>query len=347
MFLSNIILINFRNFKKKEFHLTNLLTLIFGKNSSGKTNFLEAVNFLLTGDGFRNFKDDELINFGDSFLIIEGLLTNEKNKYHLKVIVKKNANLIEKTFFVNNIKKTKSQYLKDSLPVVLFSPEQLEIITGSPKKRRQYIDSILVKTDQNYRIKLNNYHQALKKRNKLLEYQKDINKLKEELNFWNNYLIENGQYLINKREKYIKYLNENKLSNINFKIQYLPNNINLNIFEENFFNELKAKKTLYGPQKDDFLIYLNDKDTNLYGSRSEERLTLFWLKLNELNYYENIFKKKPILLLDDIFSELDNFNKSLIFSLLKNYQTVATYTNKEILNLVNFPDYSFNYTINL
>ncbi len=347
MVLSKIILNNFRNFEKKEINLNNSLTLIFGRNSTGKTNLLESINFLLTGEGFRNFKEEELINFDKNFLIVEGFLKTEDNNHTLKIALKKNNNSIEKNFFINNIKKTKNQYLKESLPVVLFSPEQLEIINGSPKKRRQYFDLILSKVDPIYKLKLNNYNQALKKRNKLLEFIQNINRLKDELYFWNKYLIENGSYLIKKRKEYVDYLNWKKLDSKNFKIQYLDNNISLKIFEKNFNKELQAKKTLYGPQKDDFIIYLEEKNIGLYGSRSEERLALLWLKLNELNYLENVFKKKPLLLLDDIFSELDDFNKAFIFLLLKNYQVVATYTNKEIIKLINFSNHSFDNSIYL
>ncbi len=347
MFLSKIILNNFRNFEKKEINLNNSLTLIFGRNSSGKTNLLESINFLLTGEGFRNFKEDELIKFNNNYVIVEGFLVDKNNQYSLKINIKKNDNFFEKNFFVNNIKKTKNQYLKESIPLVLFSPEQLEIITGSPKIRRQYFDLILSKVDPIYKLKLNNYHQALKKRNKLLEFNQNINKLKEELYFWNQYLIENGSYLIKKRKEYVEYLNLKNLEDKNFKVKYFANNISLEIFEKNFNKELQAKKTLYGPQKDDFIIYLEEKNIDLYGSRSEEKLALLWLKLNELSYFENIFKKKPLLLLDDVFSELDDFNKIFIFSLLKNYQVVATYTNKEIIKLINFSNNSFNHSINL
>ncbi len=340
---------NFRNFKKIEFSITNLSTLIFGRNSLGKTNLLEGINFLLTGEGFKNSKDEELINFENNYAIVEGIISKMKENIHLKItLLKDDKGILRKDLFINGIKKAKNLYLKEVIPIVIFSPEQLEIVNGPPEKRRDYFNKILSITDSVYKTKLNNYLQALKKRNKILEIVKDVNKLKEQLFFWNNYLVDNGLYLLKKREEYINYLNmNNKLKDKFFGVKYLKKKINNNIFKENFLKEVRIKKTLIGPHKDDFIFFSKDNNVNLFGSRSEERLVLFWLKLNELKFYENYFKNRPLLLLDDIFSELDDFNKSFILSLLKNYQSIITYTNKEILELINFSNQTSYNTIDL
>ena len=183
-----------------------------------------------------------------------------------------------------------------------------------------------------------NYESAIRKRNKVLELVRDENRLRQELIFWNNYLIEQGSHITKNRERYINYLNKNpKLDNKEFKIVYQKNEVTQERFAEKYELEKRMRKTAIGPQKDDFIIYLKngfDRNIHHFGSRSEQRLGVFWLKMNEINYTQEHFDKKPILLLDDVFSEFDMHNKKLILDLITSYQTILTTTEEEVIELI-------------
>lgn len=338
MWLKKINLFNFRNFKEKTFIFNPFLTIIIGENAKGKTNLLEAVYCLITGKGFREHKESELIFFGEKKAKIEGVFEEKDQKFICEIIMEKIDEEIKKIYFIDRSKKNLFQFKKEIAKVVLFSPDQLEIITGSPEKRREYFDRFLSENDREYKKKLNNYQQALRKRNKLLEkYEKTNNNFLEELSFWNSYLIEQSNYLFEQRYNYCRFLNKHfSLEGKHFFIDYHPSLINKEKFKEIFNEELKYRRTLIGPQKDNFFIFLkntNEKNIHLFGSRSEQRLALFWLKMNEINYYEEKLKIRPILLLDDIFSELDFNNRSLILKLIKKYQTILTTTEIDVIKI--------------
>lgn len=328
MFLKKIILKNFRNFSQKEIIFKDLISFIIGKNSLGKTNILESIHFLVNGFGFREEKEEELIKIGESESEVLGnfLIKNYQLSYLIKIKLQNNK--IIKKFYIEKSEKNYSFYQKDQTKTVLFSPEHLKIIIGSPYERRFYFDKVISLFDKNYRKKLNNYFHGLRKRNKILELKEKKEKILNELTFWDNYLIEEGRYITKKRQDYVDFLNNyQKINSKFFSIFYIKNDINQNRLEETFNESLKHKKTLIGPQKDDFLISINKKNVHKFGSRSEQRLAVFWLKLNEIRYIEKNQKIKPIILLDDIFSELDRENQKIIFPIIKNYQTIASSIN--------------------
>ncbi|MGB9883246.1 MAG: DNA replication/repair protein RecF [Microgenomates group bacterium] len=329
MLLKKIRLVNFRNFFEESFSFDKKMTLIVGKNSLGKTNLLEAVYFLANGFGFREIKEEELLNFNKDEGLVEGVIGDENNDFYFSIKISIDQTGLKKRFFIDKKEKKYHQYVFNQLKTVLFSPDQINIITGSPSLRRDYFDKLISTFDFEYKKKLTNYLSALKKRNKILETKFNDVDLDEELDFWNNYLIKEGSYLIKKRQEYVDFLNLNQaIDSKKFSIIYCKNEINKQAFLEKKEEEKRLRKTLIGPQKDDFLILAAEKnqkkDVAKFGSRSEQRLAVFWLKINEIKYLENFFKKKPIVLLDDIFSELDEENQKIIFPLLDNYQTIAT-----------------------
>lgn len=339
MILKKIYFENFRNYKKSFFDLSSRLTLIVGENSKGKTNLLEGIFFILKGIGFREEKEEELINFDNNYLFVEGYFQDEKNNKNIfSIRLDKQNNKVIKKFYFNKVLKKQFFYLQESQGAVLFTPYQIDIIVDSPKKRRDYFDSLISFFDFQYKNSLNNYEKALTKRNKILEKNLPKEKLVEEIDFWNQYLKKEASYITKRRQSYIDFLNKNCfLDSKIFFVEYLKNEFNQVNLEKYFQKEQLVKKTLFGPQKDDFKFFIKDKDfkkdIRLFGSRSEQRLTVFWLKINELKFYEKN-GKKPILLLDDIFSELDNKNQQLIFSLINNYQTIATTTEKNFFDLI-------------
>jgi len=355
MFLTDILFHNFRNFSDNKFKINPCLTAIFGDNAKGKTNLLEGIYFILKGEGFRESREEQLIKFIEKNSCVDAKLEEKKTKdvINLRIDLTVNDFGLNKTYFLEKTKKGHHSYLKNLLPVVLFSPEQIEIIDRTMSIRREYFDKFLSGVDLEYKKHLTNYNQALRKRNKILEAGFSNLNLDAELDYWNKLLIDNGSYLIIKRREYIFFLNSNSIiDSKKFEIEYKENKINQERFTESLQKELLIKRTLVGPHRDEYNIFMIDKESqkkniHIYGSRSEQRLGLFWLKINELKYLEDFFKKKPILLLDDIFSELDHNNQKLIFNLIDNYQTVITSTEKELMKLINFSDDTLYDTINL
>jgi DNA replication and repair protein RecF len=347
MLLRQIALNHFRNFGKVDFTFNPLLTVIIGPNARGKTNLLEAIYFITNGYGFRESKEEELINLEANDCFVEGNFVLAEDSFNFRINLVKNRRpegdrpSVEKVYFINNTKQKYSQYLKEQTKAILFSPEQIAIITNSPDARRDYFNRLLSGYDWEYKKRLGNLENALRRRNKILESVYDEQKLLEELAFWDDYLENQANYITKKREEYIDYLNQHpELEEKEFRIEYVKNILTKERFLEVFEQEKRWHRTLIGPQKDDFQVYLknkHDKNIHHFGSRSEQRLAIMWLKINEVKYYEENFKHKPILLLDDIFSELDAHNKKLVLNLVKKYQTVSTTTEKEVIPLIEVP----------
>lgn len=335
MILKTIVLQQFRNFSQAQFEFGDGLTLIIGENAKGKTSLLESIYFLIHGTGFRESKEEELILWDKERGVVQGLFLQQEHKHMFQIMLQKQTQSVQKKFFVNKTDKTQYSYLQSQTRAVLFAPEQIEIITGSPDQRREYFDKVISAFNIEYKKKLQNYKTALRKRNKLLETYRDEFTLLEQIQFWNEYLEEQGAFITQQRQAYCDFLNTRPhIKNREFRIEYQKNEFTKARLREVYDLELKIRKTRLGPQKDDFIITLDDlerKNVQFFGSRSEQRLAIFWLKLNEIFFLEQYLHIKPILLLDDIFSELDAPNKRLIFDTIKDYQTILTTTEDEIL----------------
>lgn len=338
MLLQQILLENFRNFSQDTFNFNPCLTVIFGDNSKGKTNLLEAIHFVTNGSGFRETKEIELIKFEEKSATVDARFGDDKENLSYKIILDNRKTTIQKNFFINKARKTFYSFRRETDLTVLFTPQQIEIITDSPDIRRKYFDKFICLYNLEYKKKLVNYEAALRKRNKLLEIINNIDRLKEELTFWDQYLEEQAVYITNERQSYVDFLNSHPtLDHKNFNIQYLKSELTKKRLEENLDKELRFRRTLIGPQKDDFHIFLAGRDLHFFGSRSEQRLAIFWLKVNEINYFEKNFQKKPIILLDDVFSELDDDNRKLVLNLIKKYQTILTTTDQQLTKFPHIP----------
>jgi DNA replication and repair protein RecF len=338
MLLQQIRLKNFRNYTDKIFHFNPFITIIFGKNAVGKTNLLEGIYFGYQGKGFREKREAQLIKFGEKEAMVELKMISEEEKSLYQIILKEENNKTKKMFFVSQLKKNSSFYQKEIGAVILFTPQQIEIISNSPEERRDYFDEVLSLFYPQYKTTLINYKNALRRRNKLLETSHNLQTLKSELKFWDSFLEKEAGVLTQIRENYINFLNtNNKIDHQYFSIEYKKNPFTKERIALFFDKEVKVKQTLIGPQKDDFRIYLKEKDVHFFGSRSEQRIALFWLKLNEIKFIEEKLGKKPLLLLDDVFSEFDLDNQKLIINLVKKYQAVLTTTNPLIVEFLDHP----------
>ncbi|MEN9327489.1 MAG: recombination protein replication and repair protein RecF [Candidatus Parcubacteria bacterium] len=345
MILSHITLQHFRNFPKASCNVHPNMTIIIGENARGKTNLLESIFFSMNGEGFRETKEEELLEWGASDAYVETVWTEGDQKNLFQIHLARREERTEKKFYVDKTLKSHFQYRQYLGKAVLFAPEHIEIISGPPDKRRDYINKIISLYSIEYKKTLRNYEHALRKRNKVLEHHQNIASLKQELSFWDTYLIEHAEYIRKEREAYVAYINSHPdLQGNHFHLKYMKNELNRARLDHYFDLETKTRKTVVGPQKDDFQISLTkeevEKNIHHFGSRSEQRLGVYWLKLNEIQYLEEYFKKRPILLLDDIFSELDMKNKRLTMELTSKYQTVLTTTEAELLHLSHLPQSS-------
>jgi len=343
MYISSISLTNIRNFAKDHFTFSPHLTLIIGENARGKTNLLESVYVAVYGTGFRESRELELLQWDKSQGVVESTFieNNLKSFYQVRFLQKEN-NRVEKRYFINKTLKSSHHYGAHQTHAVLFAPQSLDIITRSPSRRRRYLDHVLSSTDMQYKIHLRNYENALRKRNKILEQHSNTHALKQELLFWNDYLVERAAYITQKRDKFICFLNKHQsIDGRSFYITYLKNECTHDRLEDCFFKERLIRRTFVGPQKDDFAIHQQqplEKNIHLYGSRSEQRIAIFWLALNEVKYVEQNLNKKPILLLDDIFSELDEHNKVLVMHMIAQCQTIITTTEPRLVKLAQMPE---------
>lgn len=332
MDLLKISLKNFRNHTNRTFTLSHT-TVIVGKNTAGKTNIIEAVYFLSHGKSFRSGKDIDAIEEGKEFARIEGIGSDNSTKTNFSIQLIKKTNF-SKRFFVNDIAKRQHDFTSH-LNTTLFEPSDLEALTSSPSKRRTYIDSILSQTDKKYRLAVSTYDKALKHRNKMLHLIKEGKKFAtpEEFDYWNNLLITNGQYITHQREEYVEYLNTATKTTFPFSVTYDKSIMSQERLDAYFEIEQKVGVTLVGPQRDDFLFFFENTEKPIaeFGSRGEQRLTILQMKLLEIDYIQQMNQTLPILLLDDIFSELDSKNIEKIIPLIFQCQTIITTTHKEFI----------------
>ncbi len=333
MKVTSISLKNFRNATALKLELDPGITCLVGPNARGKTNILEAIYFLMTGKGIKEDRQEELITFGASDADVEGILEDDSSEILLRIHLTK-AHRVEKVFMVNKLKKQKFGYLKETIPCVLFSPALISIIDGQPSERRTFVDHIISTIDMEYKKRLSNYENALRKRNRIIEHTENLDNLRRELIFWDDYLIQQADYIVSARKKYIGKMNESDFPELPFSIEYTQNVMSHTTLEEYFMKQYYQKRTLVGPQRDEYRIMYHKGDeiidVHTYASRGEQRLALFWLILNQLNLYVAHLQKDPLLLLDDIFSELDQANKHLITEHIKRFQTVLTTTEEEL-----------------
>ncbi len=349
MILKKLKLTNFRNHTLRQIELS-ANTIIIGPNTSGKTNILEAVNILSRGKSFRAQHDKDTIREGTEFAQIdaEALSTPEVGAaftsgvsgqgkgetVKLKVIFSLQKGYLSKKFLVNGVARPQHDFTSNFVSV-LFTPHDIELIASSPSSRRKYIDSILYQSDKNYRIALSIYERALKHRNRMLYDIKEGKKQYKisDFEYFNKILVEQGFLLTTKRAEFVDFVNNSNKNIFDFALFYDESEMSEARLFKYHFEEQAAGVTLVGPQRDDFIFYFpqTKKQIQEFGSRGEERLTIFQLKVLEIEFLRIKTGKNPVLLLDDIFSELDDENIHKVFDLLPDQQTILTTTHREFL----------------
>lgn len=329
MTLRTLVLQNFRSYTKKSFEFSETTTLITGQNASGKTNVLEAIMMLATGKSFRTGQDRESIRWGSEIARING---NTEDTTLAVVMVAGSM----KKYVVNGVSRRVVDFV-GNLRAVLFWPEDLEIVTDSPGVRRRCLDTVLVQVDREYRRNLLSYERGLRQRNKLLDLVNEGKASRSQLLFWNQLVIRTGGYLTDMRAAFIDFINETTFAHHRFGVTYDKSVISESRLEQYKEEEIQARATLVGPHRDDFRVTQDDRDLSTFGSRGEQRIAVLWLKLAEIDYIERKVGSRPILLLDDIFSELDEAHRELVIDVIRKQQTIITSAENDIITL--FPQY--------
>ena len=330
MTIRKLSLVNFRNYSQREFHFSPQINLIIGSNASGKTNLLEAIYLLAAGESFRAQKNEALIHWSQNYALVEAEI--ETNQ--LKIVLIKKDGQVRKEFWLNQVKKTRREFLTAFLAVV-FRPEEIRVVTGSPARRRDFLDKVLAPLDWRYRRALLTYEKALRRRNKLLLAINQGEANQAELFYWHQALAKNGEIVRQLREDFFTFVNQflrqSQFSHLSYR--YLANPITLALLDQRLKEDLAQATTSCGPHRDDFVfldqrIPAQEKDLALWGSRAQQRLAILALKLAQLAFVREKRREKPVLLLDDIFSELDHQGRDLVASLLEHYQIFLTATKK-------------------
>ena len=343
MKIKKIKLINFRNLDKVELNFINKINIIIGGNGAGKTNILEAIYLNSLTKSFRANNDAELIKFDKEFLTI--MTTIKDDSYNENVLY--NIDKLSKKIYLNSSKVTKLSEYIGKYPVVISTPEDVLMIKTSPSTRRDVLNISICQFNKEYFKTLNEYNKLLKLRNDYLK-RILINSISDVKYFdiLTNKLIEKAVYIYIERNNYINLINkylpdifEHICLNPNLIIKYSPN-IDLNNYNEetlknilykkykkDFNKEISLGMTITGPHRDDFSFILGDKDMKLYSSEGQKKMAVISFKLAEMMLFQKTDDKKPIILLDDLFSELDINNKNRLVKFIPDDLQVVITSN--------------------
>ncbi len=323
MFLKKITLVNFRNYHTLDFKFISPITILIGKNAQGKSNFLESIYILATGKSPKAEEESELIENNQDFFRIEGDVGNKEGPVTLEVAGQQIESYFKKRAKVNGIPKRVVDYAQN-LAVVQFSPEDINLVTGSPSLRREHINSVISQVDKKYKKMVSSYEEVITRKNKVLKAIREGFANLDQLIFWTDQQILLGGEIAEKRKQFFEFLNSAEKKFGAFQYQYLENVLNKDRLKEYQEKEIDAASSLIGPHRDDFGFLLDERDLSKFGSRGEQRTSVLDLKLAESLYIEKYLGERPLMLLDDIFSELDLEHQQHVIDISKLQQTIIT-----------------------
>lgn len=340
MYIKKLILRSFRNYEYLDLDIHNNICIFIGGNAEGKTSILEAIHFLALTKSHKTFFDNEAININSKYANIQAVVYKNSSKNILDIIIKKKGKNIK----VNNEEYKKISDYIGNVNVILFSPEDLNLIKGSPNIRRRFLDMTLSQLYCSYVHYLNQYNELLKQRNELLKQLQQSNDkdytlldiISEQLIDFNILIFNRRLEFINKLNKYAKskqLLLSNKCEDL--EIKYINNFNNLCdkkslfiLFKNNYEKDIYRGSTSIGIHRDDIQFFINRFDVHTYGSQGQQRTSVLSLKLALIDYFKDELGEKPILLLDDVLSELDINRQSLLIDIIdSDIQTFITSTD--------------------
>lgn len=336
---------NYRNLKDNIIQPCEGVNIIYGDNAQGKTNLLEALWLFCGGHSFRTSKDNEIIAWSKSFSRLEMRFFGQDREQNAKILIKGS----KKNVTINGVEKKSAASLIERYCAVVFSPEHLSLIKRGPSERRKFIDSAICREKLKNAVILSKYNRVLNQRNTLL---KDICRrpsLEDTLSIWDEPIIKNGAILIKKRLEYVKMLSvyasqyHQGISNgkEELKIKYISNaditeDDSLDVienklrekFEKNSKDDIRTGVTNYGPHRDDIEILINNKNARAFASQGQQRSAVLSLKLAEASVLKNRMGEEPIILLDDVLSELDSSRQNFLLNELNGCQVFITCCEK-------------------
>ncbi len=348
MYIENIFLQNFRNYESLQLSFEDRINVIIGENAQGKTNLLEAIYVLAMAKSHRTSNDKELIRFGEEYGKIEGSVKKRSSSLFLQFILSKKG----KKAKINHLEQQKlSQYI-GHMNVVMFAPEDLHLVKGNPQGRRRFLDMELGQIAPVYLHELAQYQKVLLQRNHYLrKLQLERKKADEMLDVFTIQLVEHGAVILQKRFSFLQLLQKwaapihRGISRgmESLEIKYKPSidvweDMDLSKIKDSYydaFQQIKEREitrgtTLIGPHRDDLVFFVNDQNVQTYGSQGQQRTTALSLKLAEIELIQSEIKEYPILLLDDVLSELDDYRQSHLLNTIQGkVQTFVTTTSVE------------------
>ncbi len=346
MIVRSLELNEYRNYEQLDMLFDNGINILYGENAQGKTNILEAIYLAGTTKSHRGSKDKEIIRFGKEEAHIRISIEKDQISHSIDMHLKKNK---AKGVAIDKVPIKRQGELFGMLNLVFFSPEDLNIIKNGPGERRRFLDLELCQLDKIYMYHLTNYNKAMAQRNYLLKQISFNRDLLDTLYIWDAKLIEHGSIIIDTRKLFIRKINEliypihNRLTGgrEELRLQYEPN-VTAQDFEEKLKKSLERdlilKMTNTGPHRDDMSFLFGDIDIRKFGSQGQQRTAALSLKLAELELVKEVIKEKPVLLLDDVLSELDRSRQNYLLNSIGDIQTIITCTGLE-----EFINHRFNY----
>lgn len=335
MFIKNINLKNFRNYNELNIDLNKNINIIYGNNAQGKTNIIEAIFLCAYGKSFRAKKDSDLIKFGED--LAEVKISYERVDREGDISAKIQD---KKLFYVNGVCQKKMSDIVGKINVVIFTPDDIDIIKDGPQRRRKFLDMMISSLKPNYIHLLNTYNKTLEQRNNYLRQIKYENKNPNMLDIWDQQLAEYSYKIYQYRKYFIDKISENiedfhnlitKSGKESVKIKYISNSTDKESFYQNLNKsreiDIKRGFTAIGIHRDDFIIYIDGKPVSIFGSQGQQRTLILTLKLCELKIIEEEVGESPVLLLDDFMSELDIVRRTNFLENIKTNQVIITCTD--------------------
>lgn len=337
MYIKEIELKDFRNYKELRTSFSKNVNIFLGNNAQGKTNLLEGIYLNAMAKSFKTTKDKELIRFGEEFCKIKTIAFFDEDDHTTEIVINKEG---KKGVKIDGVKIKRTSELLERIFIIIFSPEDLKIVKDEPEKRRKFIDRELCQIKPGYYNDLNNYKRVLKQRNTYLKEDRIEISI---LDIWDHELARYGSKVIARRNEFIKRINEISKEihkNIsggkeNLELNYEPNISFSYELESDFYeiisstrnDDIRNRTTGRGPHKDDLKISADGIDLRKYGSQGQQRTAALSLKLSEIKLIEEEMGEKPILLLDDVLSELDNDRQNFLIHSLGGNQLFITTTD--------------------
>lgn len=339
MEIKSVELKNFRNYTLQKVGFKSGLNILEGKNAQGKTNLLEAVFLCAIGKSPRTNKEKELLKWNEQMGKVTIEFTKKSGTKKIELYLFSNQN---KAIKINGVPIKKLGELMGELNAIYFSPDELKLVKESPDERRRFMDIDLCQFNKNYFYALNKYNKILNQRNKLLK-SGNLQSIKETISIWNEQLSEQACYIILKRLELIDklkvfaerahyYLTDNQEKMVLSYVGLTDTNKEtlkqklVKLYETSLEKDLNLGYTTVGPHRDDIKIMINDVDIRHFGSQGQQRSCALSLKLAELEIFKSNLGEYPVLLLDDVLSELDEFRREKLLKIINNFQTLLTCT---------------------